>query len=68
MWFGALRWRWKLALAVWLVIAIPAVVGVLLLVKSTYTATVQTQIIPVGDKILCEDDKRFRVSVGWTST
>ena len=48
--------RWKMVLAVWLLLALPALVGVYLWVKPTFTATAIIQITPVVPRILYEDE------------
>lgn len=54
---GLLR-RWKLILALWLVLAVPAVPLILKFVKPEYTATAQVQVVPSVSGILYTDDEK----------
>lgn len=54
---GLLR-RWKLVLALWLVLAVPAVPLILKFVKPKYTATAQVEVLPSVPAILYTDEEK----------
>src|SRR5262245_8155011 len=54
----ALLRRWKLILAVWLLLAVPSAVLIAVLLKPTYTAIAQIEVAPIVSAILYKDEEK----------